>query len=292
MQQRHTIATYNTRNLFVGDEATAKPRSQLRSLARAIDRLDADVLGLQEVGGMPALETLNGLLAAPYPHLGLLPGNSNRGIHVAFLSRWPLALHSHVHVELSAADGTPLCDHESEADRREGRQRRLRFQRDWLLAEVALGDAGTVAVFNGHLKSAAQRDYAVHACDTVRGAEARAAAVIVGDYVAANPARPVVVLGDFNETPSHESLAPLFALSGFSDPVAEAYAGKPKRPTTYWARRRYRIDHVLLSAAAKARYVPDSATIPTGKLGRRASDHYPVSIQLEIRTTDPEQETS
>ena len=71
----------------------------------------------------------------------------------------------------------------------------------------------------------------------------------------------------------------VFALP-LSDPMGEKLAATGRNPSTYWPKRRMRLDFLLLSAAAEGLYVADSARIHTGARAKRASDHYPVSVDL------------
>ena len=119
--------TYNVRNLFLlpghlrTSTAPGKRRAELRALAQVIDSLDADLIALQEVGSRGALAALNNLLRAPFAHSGLRPGNSDRGIELAVLSRWPLQLTSHAGQILLTAEGETLEEYACAADAREGK---------------------------------------------------------------------------------------------------------------------------------------------------------------------------
>lgn len=278
------IATYNVQNLLderEGRLAGAAPKSpqQLKALAGTIAELGADVLLLQEVGAGAVLEDLNRQLPAPYPYLCVPPGNSPRGIHLAIMSRKPFALTSHRQAVLVGDDGQALSEYETEADAAAGRAGPVRFQRDLMLAELHLDDEEPLALFNVHLKSKTNRPWKRLAADVIRAAEVRHVAETVGRYLRSHPGRGLVLAGDFNDTRSSEVLAPLFSLP-LSDPMGEALARTGRNPSTYWPKRRMRLDYVLLSPVVRARMVKGSARIHSGQRPRRASDHYPVSVDL------------
>lgn len=280
------IASYNVRNLF--DEAgaaragaAAKSAQELKALAGTMGTLKADAVILQEVGSRDALAELNDLLASPYPYVGLLEGNSSRGIHLAMLSREPFELTSHRTLALSDQTGTALLEYDTEADARSGNAAPVRIQRDLLLAEVELAGEGVLALFNVHLKSKTNRAWRLLAADVIRAAEVRQVAARIAAYIQAHPDRPVILGGDFNDLRSSEVLKPLFELP-LSDPMGESLAASGRNPSTYWPKRRMRLDFLLLSTTARASLVLDSPTIHVSQRARRGSDHYPISLDLEF----------
>ncbi len=279
------VASYNVRNLLEADQATlagvaVKSPEEIRALAGTVDRLGAHVLLLQEVGSLGVLSELNGQLASPYPYLEVLPGNSPRGIHLAILSREPFELTSHRARVLTDEAGDPLLEHETEADATAGLLRPVRLQRDLMLAEVSLEDAGVLALFNVHLKSRTNRSWRRLPAETIRAAEVRCVAEVVAGYLGAHPGRPVLLAGDFNDTRRSPVLAPLFELP-LADPMGEQLARAGRNPSTYWPKRRMRLDFLLLSERAAGLMVAGSARIHAGQRARRASDHYPVSVDLD-----------
>lgn len=283
------IGTYNVRNLFVADDAgrragELKPEKELKALAGTVDKVGADVWCLQEVGSREALECLNATLKSPFPHIGWEPGNSARGIHLAVLSRLPLTLTSHRHRVLKDESGAPMFEYPSVEDAARRRKAPLRFQRDVLLAEVDVDRSGTVAVFNTHLKSRADVDWRNNGADEVRAAEARELARILERYQSTHPERPVLLAGDFNDTRHSEALRPLRALV---DPVGEALKRRGGNPSTYWPKRRARIDLILISPHLRPCVVDDSPTIHRSQMAERASDHVPVTVDLDLRGTNP-----
>lgn len=285
------ICTYNVRNLFLGnvdsgqpmsvDTHTAKTPAELRSLVKVIDAVAADVLCLQEVSSATALHALNDELARPFAHIEVLQGNSNRGIHLATMSRTPFELTSHREHLLVDECGGELCEYDTETDAENGRSTRLRFQRDLLLAEISLKSGCPLAIFNVHLKSQTNRPWRRLAADTIRDAESRSIRAIVGEYTRQHCAYPTVLLGDFNERRTSDSVSCLFSMA-FADPLDAQLRQEGRNPSTYWPKKHMRLDHILLSARARDLLRKGSARIHASHRGKQASDHYPVSLRLDL----------
>jgi len=276
------IATYNLKNLFLDDagpvqsarrRAPPKRRAELRALAYVIGRVGADVIALQEVGGAAALETLNGLLAHPYPHARVVPGNSDRGIHLAYLSRLPFATRSHSGHELRDEKGQPLRDPAEEGANGTGA---LRLQRDLLRCDLDVGAEG-LTLYNVHLKSPNQPPGRQIGADEVRAAECRLIAEVIRAQQIAEPGRPLLLLGDFNAPWDSDSLAPLRSL----DLANLLESARPLDAPTFWPGTGAEIDLVLANAAALPRIVTGSVRVHESQRARKGSDHYPVSFELQ-----------
>ena len=284
------IATYNVRNLFTPEEALGRgvperSEAELKALAGTVAAVNADVWMLQEVGSVAALALLNDRLALPYPFVEVLPGNSNRGIHLAVLSREPFELTSHRDRVLTDGNRSELLEFATEADARASRTLPLKVQRDFLLVELGLADEPGLAIFNVHLKSQTNRNWRLLAADVIRSAESAMLAQLIRDYLLRHPERMLLLAGDFNDTRYSDALRPLFDLP-LSDPLGEMLSRSNRNPSTYWPKRRMRLDFILTSEAAQRQLVPDSPRIHANQRARRASDHYPVSIDLRLTGQD------
>ncbi len=271
------IATYNLQDLFL-DGPDEKPHAAKRAIRRLIHLVDADVLAVQEVGSVEALQDLNAGLARPYAYIGLLPGNSNRSIHLGVLSRYELKLTSHVNVPLYEGDGKRLRGFVMEEDALTGTKRDIRLQRDILLAEFCVGGLN-FGCFIVHLKSKWSPAWADLGTDQLRAAEARCLSRLVTEYCDEHVDDEVIVLGDFNDVPTSDAMAPLRALH-FTDPHRHLKRSMGRNPTTYWPRRRKRIDRIYLRGKTAERVQEGSQTIHAGEMAKQASDHYPVSVML------------
>lgn len=276
------IASYNMKNLF--DDFTSdgssspKPENEARSLVRVIDALRADIIAAQEVESIQALDKINDRLRTPFAHTKVVRGNSGRGIHLGFLSRFSFTTTSHRRTALTYQNGREMEEHASERAADRDLLSPLRFQRDCLLARFRLDGGARLALFNVHLKS--QRDYSwlKHRASEIRAAEARAIARIVKSYGDAR-----IVLGDFNEETGKPPIRPLAPGLGFYDSIAVEIADRNQDPHTYHpVRYRGRIDYILLSPGAEALYQTGSIRIHRSRTARRASDHYPISVKLRL----------
>ncbi|MFV2089979.1 MAG: endonuclease/exonuclease/phosphatase family protein [Pseudomonadales bacterium] len=154
-----------------------------------------------------------------------------------------------------------------------------------MLAEVETREFGTVAVFNVHLKSKTNRDWRLLAAELVRSAECRLIAAILSGYIRQHPERGVYLLGDFNDTRHSDALRPLFAVP-LTDPVGDVVMRNGGNPSTYWPRRRMRIDFILASDRGERLLLADTGFIHRSQQAKRASDHFPVSVDLNPASTD------
>ena len=102
-------------------------------------------------------------------------------------------------------------------------------------------------------------------------------ALLGAAWLGTQPANePRVLLGDLNTRPSSPLFRRLVAPGLLRDACAEA----PARPRATFPSLRplVRLDHVLLGGAARV----TRAFVPTDALVRRASDHLPLVVDLEI----------
>jgi endonuclease/exonuclease/phosphatase family metal-dependent hydrolase len=86
------VMTWNLENLFSPSDPreVQEYQEKLQTLATVILNLDADVIGLQEVGGTEPLQDLLDLLGGGYPHHQLSTEPDSRGIRVGFISKLPI----------------------------------------------------------------------------------------------------------------------------------------------------------------------------------------------------------
>lgn len=251
------LATYNTKNLFLCGEGPEKPVKEVRALVRMISALAADVVLMQEVGSQQTLELLNNQLTCPYEFATVVVGNSDRSIHLAVLSRRRARISSHRDLPLDPGDGS----------------HGLKLQRDILLAEFD----DDLAAFNVHFKSRTNRAEQGVGADAIRAAECRALCDVTRRYKAANSHRLIAIGGDFNDRPTSDALAYLQELE-FTDPLTEQLRLAGRHPSTFWPKRRMRIDRLLIGNAHLDRVV--DTRIHATRMAQVASDHYPVTVDL------------
>ena len=254
---RLRIACYNVENLFDNyddpyrpDEGTSpKSDAEIAVLAKTIDALDADVLALEEVENREVLKRLNARLEKPYAFVEEFASNDMRGIDCAILSR--IAIRRSISHRYWKLDGE------------------RRFARDLVVHELAPTKDTRILIAPMHFKSkrSAKGD---PQSKLWRGAEARAVLDVLADLRKLGLKEPFVLLGDLNDTPDSEALAPLFAK--FTDATRTIPAAE--RWSFEWSGKKQQIDYVLYDGALRvqqARFVHEEAG---------ASDHAPCVVDF------------
>ncbi len=264
-----------------------KNAAERKIIADRIKNMHLDVLCLQEVEDIDTLHyfvtnDLNGF----YPHVMLIEGNDPRLIDVAVLSKYPIG----------AATTWQAASHPENPGERV-------FSRDLLQVEI-LNKAGTsrhITVFVTHLKSKfvpfTQDPVAgAKAADARRRLQAETMARIITDVT--RPGSAFAVLGDMNDAPDADILAPFAAsphlqlVNGLASAAETRAAPQSSSPpgSPVWTHRfkpsgqpaHYELfDQIWLS--------PSLATKQTGafidrrsKMGGDGSDHDPAWIVLNL----------
>ncbi len=206
--------------------------------AKVIEDVAADILGVVEAESRLALKRFTdaGLLlgAEPrYPQVMVVDGNDARGIDVGVL----------------ATAAYPLVGQRSHVDDADGYGRI--FSRDCPEYHFAQPDGSRLVVLVNHLKS---KGYGgMRASDAIRRRQAVRIAAIYRSLVA-DGLTDVVVVGDLNDTPDSEPLAPLLRDTDLRDVSTHPAFDDGGRPGTYgYCTARSKIDYVLLSPSLFAR---------------------------------------
>src|SRR5512133_818861 len=253
------VATWHVHDLFDAEDRVSPPgelddvptssevSAKLARVARVLERLDADVVLLQEVENLALVEAL--AMQSGYQEARLVDGFDPRGIDVAVISR--LSVDGYVsHLGARGADGGPL------------------WSRDCV--EVHAGGGGLVVV-GSHLVS--------RLTDPVgdrRRAQAARMREIADGLLQRAPGALVLAGGDLNDEPASAALAPLLADGGWADPLADA--GMGSLWTWLGLGGGARFDYLLVSRADAWRVV--SAAVADGPDVAAASDHRPVVLDL------------
>ena len=270
------LATYNIRDLFLCGEGEEKPAREVRALVKTIGHLAADVLMLQEVGSLQSLQILNESLSKPYPFEACVIGNSERSIHLGVLSRVPFQASSHRDIALLDDNALPVQCFANQPAALNAETSPVVVQRDFL--KVQLHHLTLIGV---HLKSKGNPAWQCIPADEIRLLEAQALADLAASEHAKERDRALVVLGDFNDLAASVSLQPLAHL-GWVDMHEKHYKALGRNPSTYWPKRRMRIDRIMISPETQRHVVANSARILIEERFRLASDHYPVAIDLDL----------
>jgi predicted extracellular nuclease len=260
------VATFNLLDFFLPrPQHAARFEEKLAWTAATIARLDADVVGMQEVGEIDALDrltaALNARLADPSTHYASIAGTADkRGIRNAILTRLPVYA-SRVHTTeqlpfpvFREGDTFPF-------------PARLPLRRGIVHAEIVTS-LGVVHVLVVHFKSgravplerangeaiawrtARARGEGDLRALVLRSAEALFLRGEVDAVLEVDPGARVVVLGDFNDV---DGSTPVKIARGLGTPGALATAADrvatESRYSLMYKGDRQLIDHVLLSAA-------------------------------------------
>jgi endonuclease/exonuclease/phosphatase family metal-dependent hydrolase len=200
---------------------TGKSERQQQAIAARIDAMDVDVLAVQEVENRDALSEFNRtFLANPYPHEVLVEGNDPRFIDVGLLSRFPVANVTSHRFEVHPDRPAPV------------------FGRDLLQIDIynQARQRRLFTVFVNHLKSKFVPffEHDQEAAQAANNLLRRQQAETIARVVKANtrPRSRFIVLGDMNDSPDAEPLAPLPDDLGLTDALLDVIESQPPPPTT------------------------------------------------------------
>ncbi len=171
--------------------------------AAVIFEVGADVLALVEAESRPVLKSFQSILASKlgqpemYKHLMLVDGNDMRGIDVGLGTRegFPIG-RVRSHVDDLKPDGAAI------------------FSRDCPEYEVVTPSGQTIMVLPNHFKSKFGGN------DPTSRAKRRAQSTAVAEFyrrLVAEGHENIVVLGDLNDSPDSEDLAPLLQITDLRD---------------------------------------------------------------------------
>jgi endonuclease/exonuclease/phosphatase family metal-dependent hydrolase len=213
MQQEIRFATFNVLNLarpglrfYDGIEPYTEQQydAKISWLARQFDRLDADVIALQEVFSQEAVRDVMARSERYRDalHVGFAPEPGKLTPSVALVTRLPLAGEPAKHLELPRGLAVPLLDL---------KEAMTRFTRPVLQVPVLLAPGLALTIFVVHLKSK-RPDYRTNDNETDpasvgaavlrsmvrRGAEALGLRYLLTDFASGRRV-PMMVMGDFND---------------------------------------------------------------------------------------------
>jgi endonuclease/exonuclease/phosphatase family metal-dependent hydrolase len=211
---------------LVNERATQNSAQVVRDVA-------ADVIAMVEVEHRQALmqfsrKILPIVKAASYDEIMLIDGNDERGIDVGIMAR----------------DGYKLGWMRSHVDNRDARGGTI-FSRDCPEYSIWTPSGAVIWVLVNHFKS---KGYgAKEASDARRYAQAEAVRVII-ERLKSEGATNIAIVGDLNDTPDSEALAPLLKETDFKD-ISTHPTFKPDGHLGTYGRgtAKDKFDYILLS---------------------------------------------
>ena len=215
----------------------------MRSTARVIADLGADVLGVVEAENRPALTAFNAALlpsagGEAYAQVMLIDGNDARGIDVGLMTRPGFAIgrmRSHVD-DRSAGDGgiddLPI------------------FSRDCPEYEVTTPNGNALLVLVNHFKSKSGNQTTGNRLRKAQADRVRA----IYEQRRAEGVDNIAIIGDLNDSPGSAPLRGLLTETDLRDISAHANFGDGGFPGTFGSSSAAnKIDYILLSPALFAR---------------------------------------
>jgi len=236
----------------------AKSAASKAAIRETLQRLKADVLAVQEMGGTNALAELRHDLDFPYwEHVGAYDTN----IHVAVLSRFPIVSRRH---------------HTNDSYLLFGR--RYRVSRGFAEVTIQASPQYVFTLLTAHLKS--RRPVPEGDEAFMREQEAVILREKADALLKQTPDLNLVVLGDFNDLHDSKSTRALIGKGRFA--LVDTRPGEKESRNVTWTyfyaqQDTYqRVDYVLLSRGMAREWNADETYVLAEANWRLASDHRPI----------------
>lgn len=311
------IATYNVENLFIppkGNEDDdlssalylehTKPQTKVLQLSEIIKKLDADIIGLSELGGPGSLKRFN----SDYLESAYIPecvrGNSDRGIDVGFLIRKGLEIDYKFisHKDQGIGFLYAQQQYDNVMAKKKGRPRvhpDNKFSRD--LIELQLFRNGEsqpfMVLLQVHLKSKLDSKKIDHLGHQRRAAEAKTLGEFYQRQQRKFPNSQILMMGDFNGNlwPGEEGLefSSFIRLINHQDILEILNLHHGDRTTcSYFDKRGHayydQLDYIFIPKDIKDNVDKENSGVfhDTDEIITREmdfpSDHFPVFVTLNI----------
>lgn len=273
-----------------------KPLSKIFEIQQIIKEMDADLIGLVEVGGKESLENLNRYFLNDEYHCLLVEGNSDRGIDVGYLLKKSSSLKPMI---LTHKQRTLDLRYPSDTE-----PTTYYFSRD--VAELRLFEPGehtpSLVVLLTHLKSKLDQDNKDSQGCLRRGAEVNALTEIynlVKDELGGKV--PIITAGDFNGAAGSQNTEPefdsiysstdlkdVFDIVGLSEDerithIVFPQNGRPQSMQLDYIFVSPWLSNQVMTAQTKVVRFPEGGSLPLTATERDLlpSDHYPVVLELK-----------
>jgi endonuclease/exonuclease/phosphatase family metal-dependent hydrolase len=277
------VATYNLNNYLdtPTESRRAKSDESKAKIRESILAIKPDVLALEEMGSVSALQELRGSLKAQgldFPHWEYVWGYDTN-IHVAILSKFPFSSVRPQTNDFFLLNG-----------------RRFRVSRGFAEVDIQVNTNYSFTLIAAHLKSKRP----IPAADEVelRYEEAKVLREKIDAAFAANPNVNLIVLGDLNDYKDAASTKEVIGARGKHKLVdtrpaernGDNPAGPPRMldaPTVTWthyysvADVYSRLDYILLSPGMARRWITNESYVLALPNWGKGSDHRPVVATFE-----------
>ena len=278
--EKIVFAAWNVRNYRLapprGAEASTPPKTEAsaEAVAAILAGIAPDIVGLCEIGTREDLADLQRRLAArglALPHAEWV-GGADEDRHLALLSRFPISAACH-DTGATVAAGAP----------------EERVQRGFLDCTVDVRPGFALRLLGAHFKS--RRPVAGFDQAEFRRQESLLLRRRIESILEKNPASPLLVFGDLNDTKDSPVVAGLLGRAGTASALALLALNDPGGESwTYrWAQsdEYSRVDYVMVSAALRPLVDRRASGIPRARGWPKASDHRPLVVTLRLPPEKP-----
>lgn len=295
------LLLFNTENLFLSGEhlnsSMRKPHEKIVEIKKIIEENDAEINMLLEVGGVQSLIDFNEQYLNNKYDVHLLPGNSDRGIEMGYLtkknSKFTYQIHSHASREITLNQMGLITE-------------KSKFSRDISELHVIENHELKMIILLVHLKSKWDREGNDPGGAIKRKAECTSLIELYSEYQHSHPNIPTIVAGDMNGVAALENHEPEFNAiydnSDLRDCLEVMKVADSDRHTYFQFNREgkrvgFQLDYIFVPASLQNKIIkensgvyrfnlaPNSPFVPPQSIYERAalpSDHYPVILTLDF----------
>lgn len=266
------FAGYNVENyapVAMAGGRAAKSAGAAAAVVQVIREINPDILGVCEMGGALQFEEFRQRLAAA--GMGYVDAewvdSPDPDRHLALVSRFPIV--SRQSVSDLSYDGGGL---------------RQKVLRGFLDVTVEIQPGFRLRIVGAHLKS--KRPTREGSADLERRQEAHLLRRHLDGILAADPAMPLLVFGDFNDTKDQPALQEITGRRGADSALTELQLADSMgdRWTHHWKLCDVysRIDFLFVNRALAARVIHAASGVHRSPIWSQASDHRPVYATLHL----------
>jgi len=265
------VMSYNLRQFRFADrdrdgqEDDFKPENEIQPLLELVAEAQPDILAVQELGDAATITLLQQRLRGAgidFPHIDHVIG-PNPHATLGILSRHPIVKREPATNQFYSIKG-----------------RSFPVQRGFQIVDVDVPGAFTVTVINVHLKSKVFHEAGQ---TEMRRNEARLLASLVRRLAETDPARRLIVCGDFNDAPPSAAMREVWEGTPLTDlPLTDRYGDG----WTHYYRHEQshgRIDYMLVNEPMRALWIPERSGVVRDQRTYAASDHRPLVSVFRAR---------